>query len=93
MTFLFGPHKHENQGNLVSKNPPLKELVKKIQAYITSNIIIFAPPECSYEYFEKQLGIIEYEQVFIDQKHNRNQVYLGDLIKEKGKTEVKLNNK
>jgi len=86
------PHKQENQGNLVSKNPPLKELIKKIRKNITSNIIIFSPPEWNYEYFEKQLGSIEYEQVFINQTHNRNQIYLGDLINEKGKTEIALNN-
>ncbi|MFT5891491.1 MAG: putative RNA methylase [Dokdonia sp.] len=85
------PHKQENRGDLVSKNPPLKELIKKIQENITSNIVIFSPPEWGYEYFEKQLGTIEFEQVFINQIHNRNQIYLGDLINKKGKTEIALN--
>tara|TARA_R110002033_G_scaffold43050_2_gene84498 strand:+ start:8829 stop:9473 length:645 start_codon:yes stop_codon:yes gene_type:complete len=87
------PHEQENKGDLVTKNPPLKELVRKIQNYITPNIIIFSPPEWSYEYFEKQLGIIEFEQVFIDEIHNRNQIYIGDLINNIGTTEIRLNNK
>ena len=87
------PHKQENLGDLVTKNPPLKELVKKIQGYITSNIMIFAPPEYGYEYFENQLGIIEFEQIYIDNIHNRNQIYMGDLIKKIGKTEMNLKSK
>lgn len=84
------PHKHKNMGDLVAKNPPLKKLVKKIQDYITPNIIIFSPPEWSFEYFGKQLGTIEFEQVFIDEIHNRNQIYMGDLINNIGKTEIRL---
>jgi hypothetical protein len=60
---------------------------------VTSNIIIFSPPEWSYEHFEKQLGVIEFEQVFIDGVHNRDQIYMGDLRKEKGKTKIEMNSK
>jgi 16S rRNA G966 N2-methylase RsmD len=86
------PHTQENKGDLVSKNPPLKDLIRKIKEHITSNIVIFSPPEWDYEYFKKELGVIEFEQVFINQKHNRNQIYLGNLIKEKGKTKIMLSN-
>ena len=84
-------HQQENKGDLITKNPPLKELVKKIQDFITPNIIIFSPPEWGFEYFEKQLGAIEFEQVFIEEIHNRNQIYMGDLIRNLGKTEIRLN--
>lgn len=86
------PHKQENQGNLIDKNPPLKQLVKKIKTHITSDIIIFSPPEWDMAYFEEELGPVEYEQVFIDGKHNRNQIYLGSLIHEYGKTKIELRN-
>lgn len=86
-------HEQENQGNLIDKNPPLKALIQKIRTYITSNIIIFSPPEWDYEYFSKQLGAIEFEQVFIEGSHNRNQIYLGELIKIEGKTKIELNHK
>ncbi len=85
------PHKQENKGDLITKNPPLKELITKIRDYITQNIVVFSPPEWSYEYFENQLGAIEFEQVFINQTHNRNQIYTGDLIQKLGKTEIRLN--
>ncbi|MEO0330659.1 MAG: class I SAM-dependent methyltransferase [Bacteroidota bacterium] len=84
------PHKQENQGSLIDKNPPLEELISKIRKYITYDIIIFSPPEWSYEYFSKKLGVIEYEQVFIDGQHNRNQIYLGDLVKAEGLTKVEI---
>lgn len=87
------PHQQENQGDLVAKNPPLEELIKKVQDYITPNIIIFSPPEWSYESFKKQLGLIEFEQVFIEGTHNRNQIYLGDLINHVGETEIRLDGK
>ena len=76
--------------DLNDRNPPLRELVAKIQRNITSKIIIFSPPEWDYESFEKQLGTIEFEQVYINQIHNRNQVYLGDFINQKGKTKIML---
>lgn len=84
------PHIQENEGDLVTKNPPLKKMIQKIKDYITPNIVIFSPPEWEYEYFKNELGVIEFEQVFINQKHNRNQIYLGDLINKKGKTKVML---
>lgn len=83
-------HEQENQGDLINKNPPLNQLIDKIKTYITKDIIIFSPPEWKIEYIEKELGAVEFEQVFINGKHNRNQIYLGDLIKEFGKTKIEL---
>lgn len=84
------PHKQENKGDLIAKNPPLKELIRKIERYICSDIVIFSPPEWEYDYFKSELGVIEFEQVFINETHNRNQIYLGDLIQERGKTKITL---
>ena len=84
------PHQQENQGDLVGKNPPLKELINKIQKYITMDIVIFSPPEWSYDYSKKLLGTIEFEKVFIDQRHNRNQIYMGSLMTKEGETEIQL---
>ena len=85
-------HTQENGTDLISKNPPLKELITKIENFITSDIVIFAPPEWSYAYFKTALGTIEFEQVYINEKHNRNQIYLGGLIQKIGKTEIRLKN-
>lgn len=90
---FWHPHTQENKGNLINRNPPLKELIEKIQRNITTEIIIFSPPEWEFDYFFNELGILEYEEVFIDNKHNRNQIYLGELIKTKGKTKIELNSK
>jgi len=84
------PYTQESGDNLLLKNPPLKELILKIKQHITSNIIIFSPPELSYQFFKQKLGPIEYQMVFINEKHNRNQVYLGSLVQARGKTNIKL---
>ena len=84
-------HEQEDQGNLIDKNPPLEALIQKIRMHITSNIIIFSPLEWDYEYFSKTLGAIEFEQVYIGGSHNRNQIYLGELIRTVGKTKIELN--
>jgi 16S rRNA G966 N2-methylase RsmD len=87
------PHEQEKNGNLIDKNPPLQPLIKKIKKNISSNIIIFTPPDWKFDFFLEELGIMEYEQVFIDGKHNRNQIYLGELINTLGITKVELNSK
>ncbi len=86
-------HKQENQGDLRLKNPPLNEMVKKIQTYITNNILIFSPREWNYSYVKEELGPIELEQVFIDKKHNRNQIYMGELLSKDGVSRVELSSK
>ncbi len=85
------PYEQENKGNLIDKNPPLKALIEKIKKYVTTDIIIFSPPEWKYEYFLEELGECEYEKVIINGRNNRNQIYLGGLIQARGKTKIKLN--
>lgn len=90
---FWHPHEQEKKGNLIDKNPPLQPLIKKIKKNISSNIIIFTPPDWKFDFFLEKLGLMEYEQVFIDGKHNRNQIYLGELINTLGKTKIELNSK
>ena len=85
-------HRQEGKGDLIKKNPPLLPLIEKIRKYITSEIIIFSPPEWDMDYFRNLLGPLEFEQVYINHQHNRNQIYLGNLAKTDGKTIIELDN-
>ncbi len=84
------PHTRENKGNLVDKNPPLIKIVNNIRGNITSDIVIFAPKESEPDYFAEMLGECECEKVFINDKHDRNHIYLGGLIHSMGETEIRL---
>ncbi len=84
------PHTQVSEHNLVTRNPPLGGMVNKIRKYITDDIVIFSPPELSHAYFQRELGALELEQVFIGNEHNRSQVYLGNLINTAGTTEIRF---
>ncbi|MEM7367727.1 MAG: class I SAM-dependent methyltransferase [Bacteroidota bacterium] len=83
-------HKQQNRGNLIDKNPPLRPLIQKIEAYITKDIVIFSPPEWEYDRFAQDLGEIEFEHVYINGTHNRNQIYLGNLVRKNGISQIEL---
>ena len=70
----------------MNKNPNLLNLIRKIRKYITKDIIIFAPPITNYEKVRNQLGLCEFEQIYINGRYDRNYIYLGNLLREKGIT-------
>jgi predicted RNA methylase len=78
------------EGAFTKKNPPLKSVVEKIRKNITNNIVIFSSPNVSYEDIVKQCGKCEYEKVYINDKHDRNHIYLGELMIKEGQSEVYL---
>jgi tRNA G37 N-methylase Trm5 len=73
-------------------NPDLKKIINKIRRYISGNIVIFAPPTYAYAHVKKQVGMCEFQKVFIDGKYDRNHVFLGDLIEKEGITKISLVN-
>lgn len=79
----------ENTG-LEKKNPNLKRLVRNIRELITKNIIICAPPYYGYDEAKKDFGKCECESIFINNKQDRNYIYLGNLIKKYGTTKILL---
>jgi len=79
----------ENTG-LEQNNPNLKRLVDDIKKLITKDIIICAPPYYTYTEAKKDFGRCECESIFINNKHDRNYIYLGSLVKRQGTTKVVL---
>ena len=86
-------HQQENKGNLIDKNPPLEKLIQKIRKYITRDIMICSPPEWKYKSMIEELGEMEFEKVYVDGRHDRNQIYLGNLIHQSGITQIELDSK
>ncbi len=87
------PHEYQKRGDLTDKNPTLKSTIKRIKKIITEDVVIFCSPNFNYEMIKKEVGPCEFQKVFINGKHDRNHVYLGNLIQEEGATELKLKNK
>ena len=86
----WSSHKEQGKGNLTKTNPPISEMVKKIRNNISSDIVIFCPPDYKYGDIKKSIGECEFERVFVNGKHDRNHIYLGSLSQKEGETEVKL---
>ncbi len=80
------PYWSNHKKNLKKKNPNLKTIIKKIKTHITKNILILCPPTYKYKTVRKQLGKCEFQEVYINNKHDRNHIYLGKLIKKQGIT-------
>ena len=75
--------------DVLVKNPNLFSIVEQIRKYIGNEIIIFAPPSLSVDQIH-QLGAFEYQQVMINGRHDRNYIYLGDMIQRVGVTKIDL---
>ena len=86
---FWRPHMCLGKGNLIKRNPPLKRVVAKIRK-ISKNIVIFAPPDYDYKTIKNQVGKCEFQRIIINGTHDRNYVYLGDLVQKEGITEVNL---
>lgn len=84
------PHQWENQWDLTNKNPNLTSLIAKIRASITKDIVIFAPPSFEYSVAYDELGTCEFQKIYINEKHDRTHIYLGELINKDGVTEIKF---
>ncbi len=86
----WSPHEYENHGDLTKKNPTLKSTIERIRKFITKDIIIFCSPNFDYNMIKEEVGLCEFQKVFINEKYDRNHVYLGKLKQKDGATELKL---
>jgi predicted RNA methylase len=74
------------------KNPPLFELLDKIKACVSDKIVVFAPPKMDQTHFRDNGADYEFEKVYINNRHDRNHIYYGSLIVQKGEGELRLVN-
>lgn len=72
------------------KNPDLISLIENIRELITRNIVIYTPPYVEYDDILKQFGECEFTEVYLDGRHDRNFVFLGNTIKETGHYKIEL---
>lgn len=87
------PYWSNHDADLLKRNPNLKILHEKISKYLTKNIIIYSPPGFDYEYYKKLLNIdLELVEIYINNKHDRNVLFFGDLINKTGTSKVFLVN-
>lgn len=75
---------HSGKVDPEKQNPDLQKLVANIRSLITDKIVIYAPTQMTYEDVISALGPCEFVEVYTNGKHDRNFVFLGDLIKREG---------
>ena len=81
---------HEGQVDPERQNPDLKELIRNIRSSVTPNIVIYAPTHMTYDDVRLELGECEFAEVFISGRHDRNFIFLGELIEKEGKSRVEV---
>jgi tRNA1(Val) A37 N6-methylase TrmN6 len=86
------PYWSDHNAGLLKRNPDIKALFEKINTHLTKNIIIYSPPRFDYTYY-KDLFVsdLEVEEIFINNKHDRNVLFFGNLVNKVGSTKVFLN--
>lgn len=81
---------HNGQVDPKHQNPNLRQLVTDIREVITPNIVIYAPTHMTYETAMEDVGDCEYIEIYTNGKHDRNFIFLGDLIDEEGKSQTEV---
>lgn len=86
------PYWSEHGGKVMpaQQNPNLCEIVGNIRQTVTSEIVIYAPPHLAYEAVAAEISKCEYMQVFINNKHDRNFIFLGNLVEQEGTRVINL---
>lgn len=83
--------KHNNRAR-TGLNPNLEELVRNIRNNISGSIVIYAPPYMTYKDIFSRVGECEFLEININGRHDRNFIFLGDLIERKGVQAIGLYN-
>ncbi len=86
------PYWSDHQGKVdpARQNPDLQQIIADIRATITPNIVIYAPTHMTYRAAKDQLGDCEYVKVYIHGKHDRNFIFLGNLIEKEGASRIEV---
>lgn len=86
------PYWSDHNAGLLKRNPDIKSLFEKINTHLTKNIIIYSPPRFDYTYYKNLLDSdLEMEEIYINNKHDRNVLFFGKLVNKVGSTKVFLN--
>lgn len=81
---------HEGKVDPERQNPDLIQLIADISEVITPNIVIYAPTHMTYETAKDQLGECDYVEVYTNGKHDRNFIFLGNLIEITGISRIEV---
>lgn len=81
---------HSGKVDPEKQNPDLRELVANIRSLITNKIVIYTPTHMAYGDVTSILGPCEFVEVYTNGKHDRNFIFLGDLMKHEGESRVEV---
>jgi len=81
---------HSGKVDPEKQNPDLRKLITNIRSLITNKIVVYAPTHMTYRDATSALGPCEFVQVYTNGKHDRNFIFLGDLMKSEGESRVEV---
>lgn len=81
---------HSGKVDPEKQNPDLQQLITDIQELITDRIVIYAPTRMTYEEVRDTIGPCEFMKVYVNNRHDRNFIFLGKLTQKEGIKKVKL---
>lgn len=82
------PYWSDHGESLVGRNPDLKTTLELIRTHITSNIVVYTPPHITYDNIAAISDTFEFQEVWLDGKHDRNFVYFGNLVQSAEQSKV-----
>lgn len=81
---------HSGKVDPEKQNPDLPSLIAHIRSLITEKIVIYTPTHTTYEDAIDALGPCEFVQVYVNGKHDRNFIFLGNLMKGEGESRIEV---
>ncbi len=86
------PYWSEHDASLTQRNPDMEQIITAVREHVTQDIVIYVPPHIGYEEVAGLFDDFEFQEVWINGRHDRNFVYLGSLAEYFGLTKIKLQN-
>lgn len=82
---------HDGQVNAARQNPDLAQLVATIRQYITNAIVVYAPTHMTYAEANTALGSCEFTKMFLNGRHDRTFLFLGEVAEQIGEHTIEIN--
>jgi len=81
---------HAGQVDPDEQNPDLMQLITNVRELVTDKIVVYTPTHMTYDEAKSILGPCDFTKVYTNGKHDRNFIFLGELIERVGENEIEV---